>query len=207
MALSKPTKAVILGDSYINRLETFVLSGCPKSIMATKDMRIRFAGKPGGTVQSMQSDLIPQVLVFKPDIVFFHIGANDLSNSLMTPNKIAVHIISLAQYLLTVVESVQFVVIGGLIRRTRRNTKYFSPDLTLEDYNKKIIQTNVVLRTRIDASDFSQRIKFWAHRGFSKEVDWLAKMGPDGAHLNETGMKKFTCSIKTALKQCTYDLV
>ena len=81
------------------------------------------------------------------------------------------------------------------------------PDVTLEDYNNKIIQTNVVLRTRIDASDFSPRIQFWAHHGFSKDVDWLAKMGPDGAHLNETGMKKFTCDIKTALKQCTYDLV
>ena len=61
--------------------------------------------------------------------------------------------------------------IGGLIRRTRRHTKYFSPDLILEDYNNKIIQTNVVLRTRIGASDFSPRIKFWAHRGFTKEVD------------------------------------
>ena len=41
-----------------------------------------------------------QVFVYKPEIIFMHIGANDLTSSLINPNRLAVHIVSLAEYAL-----------------------------------------------------------------------------------------------------------
>ena len=67
------TKVMILGDSYINRLQDFTDKGCPNLKLATSDIRVRFAGKSGGNVSSMQRELVPQAFVYKPEIIFMHI--------------------------------------------------------------------------------------------------------------------------------------
>ena len=86
----------------------------------------------------MQRELVPQVFVYKPDIFFMHIGANDLISSLINPNRLAVHIVSLAEYALTGIDELNYVVIGSSIRRTRRSAKYFSDDLSLTEYNVRV---------------------------------------------------------------------
>ena len=66
-----------------------------------------------------------------------HIGANDLTSSLINPNRLAVHIVFLAEYALTGIDELNYVVImviGSSIRRTRRSAKYFSDDLSLAEY-------------------------------------------------------------------------
>ena len=44
--------------------------GYPNIKFATSDIRVRFAGKSGGNISSMQRELVPQAFVFKPEIIF-----------------------------------------------------------------------------------------------------------------------------------------
>ena len=140
------TKVIVLGDSYINRLQD---KGCPNLQLATSDIRVRFAGKSGGNVSSMQRELVPQAFVYKPEIISMHIGANDLTSSLINPNRLAVHIVSLAEYALTGIDELNYVVIGSSIRRTRRSAKYFSDDLSLAEYKVRIGELNDALELAI----------------------------------------------------------
>ena len=119
-----------------------------------------------------------------------HIGANDLTSSLINPNRLAVHIVSLAEYALTgrPIDELNHVVIGSSIRRTRRRAKYFSDDLSLADYNVRIGELNDALELAITRSDFADRIRFWIHRGFFHNKSWQSKMGSDGVHLNASGL-------------------
>ena len=119
-----------------------------------------------------------------------HIGANDLTSSLINPNRLAVHIVSLAEYALTGIDEMNYVVIGSPIRRTRRSAKYFSDDLSLAEYNVRIGELNDALELAIARSDFADRIRFWIHRGFSHNTSWQSKMGSDCVHLNASGLKK-----------------
>ena len=128
-----------------------------------------------------------------------HIGANDLTSSLINPNRLAVHIVSLAEYALTGIDELNYVVIGSSIRRTRRSAKYFSDDLSLAEYNVRIGELNDALQLAIARSDFADRIRFWIHRGFSHNKSWQSKMGSDGVHLNASGLKKFANSVRTAI--------
>ena len=183
---------MVLGDSYINRLQTFSEAGCPNLKLASTDWWVCFNDKAGGIIQHMQVDLLPKAVVFKPEIMFFHIGANDLCKSCISPGKLAADIVELAEVTITSIKEIKYAVIGGLIRRS-------SSDLTLEEYNKRIIETNDVLEMRVAECNYSERIRYWKHRGFSSEADWLAKMDYDGVHLNEFGMMKFANSVKNAI--------
>ena len=117
-----------------------------------------------------------------------HIGANDLTSSLINPKKM--HIVSLAEYAQTGIDELNHVVIGSSIRRARRSAKYFSDDLSLAEYNVRIGELNDTLELAIARSDFADRIRFWIHRSFSHNKSWQSKMGSDGVHLNASGLKK-----------------
>ena len=203
-------KVMVLGDSYISRLKNFTEVGCPNLKLATS-WWISFNGKRGGKVQHLKSVLLPDAEKFHPEIIFIQIGANDLCKSEVVPDYLADEIVGMAEAAIMNIEEVKYVVIGGLIRRTQRNPCYFSLDMSLERYNERISQTNELLELKVKECYFSENLRFWKHRGFSKEVDWLSKMDADGVHLNDLGLLKFANSVKNAITHakgniCRFDL-
>ena len=76
---------------------------------------------------------------------------------------------------ITSIKEIKYVIIGGLIRRSRRSPYHFSPDLTLEEYKQgRIIETNDVLEMRVAECNYSERIRYWKHRAFPvKQIGWL----------------------------------
>ena len=70
------------------------------------------------------------------------------------------------------------------------------------DYNKKVIRTNVLLRTAIAAIP---RAIFWRHRGLWHSTGNVYLK--DGVHLNELGYHKYTRSIRGAVMAAERDII
>ena len=75
---------VVLGHSYVRRLEEFIRQHPRLRDLELQRVRVEFIGISGATLHRRHRsrcimDYVDRVLEYNPDIVFIHIGENDLS--------------------------------------------------------------------------------------------------------------------------------
>ena len=75
---------IVLGHSYIRRLEEFIRQHPRFRDLQLQNVRVKFIGIGGATLHRRHRsrcimDYVDRVLEYNPDIVFIHIGENDLS--------------------------------------------------------------------------------------------------------------------------------
>lgn len=141
MASSDKIKAIVLGHSYVTRLENCMTRNEISNVV------VEFRGLPGATIcpgPKCLSFLFPQTLEDKPHVVFIQIGENDISRG-----HSAVRIAT------EVVDSVQYLSAGG-IRVVAGQLLPFPKLVTAE-----IVATNCELRSRLSTVAHA---KFWLHR-------------------------------------------
>jgi lysophospholipase L1-like esterase len=114
-------KFAVFGSSFVARLNTF----------CTGDMKIpvecNFFGLGGMKAENVSDSLLVKLRLYAPDVVFIHIGANDISKD-SSCKTICENIQSLVDEIYKAVAKVVF--IGEICNFTK------APGLTFQTYNK-----------------------------------------------------------------------
>ena len=84
MAETQPTRVLILGHSFIHRLQSFIVSRYSLSFLSnlqlSKNLHIRWQGIGGRTVSKVVMYDLGVVGSFPPEIVIVQLGSNDLTS-------------------------------------------------------------------------------------------------------------------------------
>lgn len=187
---------MILGHSFIRRLRDFVLSTPEYSNLRlySSQFSVEFRARGGLSIRQLANS--PQLTDFvDQDVCFLQIGSNDLCDPAIPVKDIANGITSFASFLIAA-EKVKVVIIGQVLFR--------SPHATDPDYNNRVRELNVLLKSICVNSDAN--LRFWHHYGFWKDPN-LPHLSPDGVHLqnprvNARPMQKYAQSIKSAVIHC-----
>ena len=186
------TSTVILGHSFVARLES--ASGSRIDMPAGLDLitcKVKFISKRGGHVKSMRP-LLHYVSQEKPQIIFLHIGENDISVDLQNGVHVAREIISLAQEL--VAQSFcKRLYVGELLFRFKG--RYIHSHHQQMLFNDQVHAANAELKRHFYGNN---QITWWSCKGvkLSKQV----VMHDDGVHLNNgVGIFKYYKAIRGAV--------
>ena len=107
-------KVALVGHSFISRLEKdmHTRSDMAKDFNLGIELTIKSFYKPGARISNMD-EFIPQIVDFKPDILFLQIGGNDIPQK--EPEVIAEQILDLSTKLIQ--SGIKRVYIGQLLKR------------------------------------------------------------------------------------------
>ena len=189
MATSFAPPILVLGHSYVRRLEDFTYK-CkqwdvtPNFNMHEGQVEVDFYGVGGATVHKITSHL--HVAGAKQYVgAVLQLGGNDLCKD-RDHERIASALVAVAQYI-QYTYGIPKVVICQLLRRTV---------LPYPEYNEQVGMVNDSLQNKVgDCAGLS----LWKHRGF-----WNSAVGlqhEDGVHLNGYGLYKYYKSVKGAILQ------
>ena len=174
-------KILILGHSFIRRLEYFVAANpnLNHQFLLTALATFKWHGVGGRTVaKTMQYDL-PVVASFAPDIVILQLGTNDLSR--LDPLVVG----SAIEELVTILHDTYNVKLVCVCQTLLGSNPVF---------NARVRALNSYVKTFLEALPYSF---FWGHRGFwNSSQRFLAR---DGVHLNRQGQYKFFRSLRGAV--------
>ena len=186
-------RALIFGNSFIRRLETFTHENCDRGWLNLgldgTDIQVEFFGLGGGTLRPGNKCVQKQQYMhiieeYMPHSVFLQVGGNDLSSE-NEPVKIARDISVFADYIINCYH-VNHVVIGQLLPRYSERPEAY--------YNNKVYIVNKELSHLVKERD---NATFWHHRGLWKNTpDLLLK---DKVHLNDEGMEIYARSVRAAV--------
>ena len=145
---------------------------------------IYFHGVGGRTVAKFRRFDFNVVRQLVPDVIILELGSNDLVE--LSPQTVGSELESLVRELYEI-DSVQFVVVGQVLRRHTPNSV---------EYNCKVGKLHQYVKVVLEPLSFCY---YWRNRGFwkSKSEFYL----PDGVHLNTLGNYKFMRSIRGAVLQ------
>lgn len=163
-------KADLLGDSFIRRLGEKI----EDQKLGNVDVTVMWYG---GSRTYHLSEYLPHIGDLRPDIVFLHVGGNDLDGP-STPEDVATRLSALVEKLLS--RGVGRVLVGGITHRSK--TRH----VTVEEFKKKVIRMNQLLR------------RFSGHLVSLSELR-PRHLQPDGVHLNSTGTTKYLHIVRRAL--------
>ena len=160
------TSTVILGHSFVARLES--ASGSRNDMHAGLDLitcKVKFISKRGGHVKSMRP-LLHHVSPEKLQIIFFHIGENDISVDLQNGVHVARDIIFLAQELVTQ-SFCKRLYVGEL--RFRFKGRYIHSHHQQMLFNDQVHAANAELKRHFHGNN---QITWWSCKGikFSQQV-------------------------------------
>ena len=145
---------------------------------------IYFHGVGGRTIATFRKFDFHVVRQLVADVVILELGSNDLVE--FSPQTVGSELESLVRKLYEI-DSVQFVVVGQVLRRHTPNSV---------EYNCKVGKLHQYLKVVLEPLPFCY---YWRHRGFWKSKSKLYL--PDGVHLNNLGNYKFMRSIRGAVLQ------
>ena len=183
MSEANPVKILIVGHSYVRRLKEHVDKDITNANMGLKptECQVVFFGKGGATIYRDRDLLTRYVRTVKPDIVFIHIGENDLRYKA-------------ASQLGNTLEEF-FLEISGLARLTIVSQLLCFP--VNIDRKPEFVGLNSKL-----AEEFKdlERVVLWKHcAGFWKADSTM--FDRYGVHLNDKGMRRYWHSVRYALKK------
>jgi len=177
-------RVLIIGHSFVHRLAAFVQKKRHLHAFITlSDIAdIHFHGVGGRTIEKFRKFDFTVVRQIAPKIIILELGSNDLVK--VAPETVGSELEKLVRDLHDVY-SVEFVVVGQVLRRRTRDS---------EEYNCKVGKLHQYLKVVLEQLPFCY---YWRHRGF-----WNCKRDlylPDGVHLNNLGYYKFMRSIRGAV--------
>ena len=143
---SRVTEILFLGHSYIRRLAQFVYSGKNSNVgpefgLHTDPVNVVFRGIGGARVRTINDELSRALRQYSPEIVFLHIGGNDILHDDDDMKQLATEVFDIAYRLNTEFQVKQVVVSQMLSRATAR----------CANYNTLVRQFNVQLASKIKA--------------------------------------------------------
>jgi len=167
-------RVLIIGHSFVHRLAAFVQKKRHLHAFITlSDIAdIHFHGVGGRTIEKFRKFDFAVVRQISPKIIE------------TAPETVGSELEKLVRDLHDVY-SVEFVVVGQVLRRRTRDS---------EEYNCKVGKLHQYLKVVLEQLPFCY---YWRHRGF-----WNCKRDlylPDGVHLNNLGYYKFMRSIRGAV--------
>ena len=179
-------RVLIIGHSFVHRLKAFVQKKRHKQAFSNLSgiADIYFHGVGGRTIAKFRKFDYHVVRQLVPDVIILELGSNDLVE--LSPQTVGSELESLVRELYEI-DSVQFVVVGQVLRRHTPNSV---------EYNCKVGKLHQYLKVVLEPLPFCY---YWRHRGFWKSKSELYL--PDGVHLNNLGNYKFMRSIRGAVLQ------
>ena len=182
-------RVVIVGHSFVSRLQTFVRSDSRMTNLRLDPRKydVSFIGIPGASTRGRKS-LQPALQGLgdrHADCVFIEIGSNDLCDENIEPRRLARDIVSLARFVSVGYEP-KCVVIGSIL--PREGPRW-------ESYNQRVVATNRCLSVLAMSEP---GIHYWRHRGFTRCA--ISPFSHDGVHPNLVqGMPKYVRSVRQAV--------
>jgi lysophospholipase L1-like esterase len=182
---STPKRIMILGHSFVRRLQQFVLrshSGLNANFNLSESVIVQWLGVGGRTVDKTRRYDMRVVRAFRPDIVLIQLGTNDLPTA--PPLQVGSDIEELVK-LLHSHYNVKVVVVCQTLWRDSD-----------QDFNNNVVALNQYSQVFLEHLPF---VLFWKHRGFwnTRENIYLR----DGVHLNDRGQVKLYRSFRGAIHQ------
>jgi len=176
------TRVVLVGHSYIRRLNDFMRStGQMNLLLDGVEVRCVFDGgarlRPPHTTRAMIDD----VWRHRPDIIFLHMGENDLRRS--PPPQIVYDVLSFVNELAPLCSS-HTVIVGQLM--------HFPSTPHLDDA--------VDFINRRLSEELPPDHIFWRHRSGLSHGATNTYLD-DGAHLNDAGQQRYWRSIRTIVSR------
>jgi lysophospholipase L1-like esterase len=180
-------KVLLLGDSFITRLQDYFHNARNLSTFTVRGAEVEMIGFPGIGIQRLSQHItrIPHTMY---DIVVINCGSNDLCKLAFTPERLVNELLWLADFLIDNF-GVRAVIITEILQRTRSSRRHF--EVTLAEYNARVRATNILLRSCCTGS-----VHFWRH---DHRVRRQNSVCADGVHLTHYGVQQFQRSILRAL--------
>jgi hypothetical protein len=191
-ALYRPAEVLILGDSFVRRLNEFLIKRdgiCHNMQLHYVFTNVNWIGIGGITGEVLRQNNLPEVEKFCPDIVLIHVGSNELGRFDVHPSTAASVIIDLAMDLRDL--GVTKVVISQILFR---GEKGFTPGMF--DYNSKVYHCNGELK---ELCNYFKHITYWSHRGMVNGV--FSILDQHQTHLSQYGEHKLARSLRGAIIQ------
>ena len=194
--LYRPATIMMLGDSYIRRIRDYEARTYGNNANLGFDYpvaNVYWHGVGGATVRKLRVDHLEYVYNVKPDIVFVHVGGNDLTAPYNSASDVGEELEDLVDDLLDM--QVLQVVVSQQVYRYNRHMP-ISPRL----YNEKVASFNYY--NKLSYSPLvpnNNNVRYWYHHGLWNRR--YATISQDGVHLNSRGSKNFLRSIRGACLQ------
>ena len=177
-------RILILGSSYIHRLETYMKKRKKTEVNAMfdlykeDDLSIKLYGVGGLTCESLLRNHLHIIGDFSPDLVVLHVGGNDLCNQ--TPQDAHDSIIRVIN-LIQEKHQVKQIIISSILQRQRPSG--FAEKADILNHLLQMTAANM------------KNIRFWKHKRFNKPE----LIHSDRVHLSDLGNYQFYRSLKFAI--------
>lgn len=184
------TRCLIVGDSHIARLDRDLKNGVLRDgNMEISGVKVYFHGISSRTVELILSRDMTTIQAYFPEVVFLHVGGNDLTSDEDSPVITAHDLIRLAGKLLDL-QCVQHVIISRLCWRHQPSRLPVPMNFVSQS-----LETNAYLSQQTQALS---RVHVWSHQ-FSCGPQALS----DGVHFLPGPQSRFCRSIRACLEMAT----
>lgn len=180
---------LVVGDSFVKHLREFNEQKFSSGCLFVHGAWVEVWGESGAAVSRI-GDCLVDIPFGRYSVIVIACGSNDLCRQERTEETVADDLLSLSRFLVTY-RGVQRVVVCELLPRYRANRHF---EVTLADFNRRVVQTNDMLKLAIAHSQFP--IVFWRH---DCRVRSPGVLKPDGTHLNDRGLRFFENSVYRAV--------
>ena len=191
MAEDMRLRALVVGDSFVNRLRGFIReqSKCPD--FGLKDVTVSLKGIGGATVPKLEQWLPSWVEECQPHLTIFLVGGNDLAQPQLQVWDVADRLERLVDHHMA---TYGIMGAGVCCVLDRSNFPQVVPSYPsrVRAYNKYI---RVVFKNKA-------RVRYWRHARMVAAEGLLIR---DGVHLSHTGNEKLYKSLKSLIINMTSD--
>jgi lysophospholipase L1-like esterase len=149
--------------------------------------------RPGDSSRSLLN-LLSEGLSCQPDVVYLHIGENDLG--VLKPDQISGAISSLSFYISSVCPSVKFFICSELLPFPKFREQFQSDPMAAVGPVNASLSAAMEIRS-IAPLPGTMSVKFWRHEmGVRTSTDLFKS---DRVHLNDVGMERYYRSVRAAI--------
>lgn len=186
------SSVLVLGHSFVKRLDTSLFGSWTNLGFDPELYRIRCVGKGGGKIKDLYARWISNIILdVKPSVVLLQIGGNDLDavDFDSVRDTLVTDLMSIGQWLLAGFNVEQVCFMQLLYRKRTRC-------VPVQLYNEHVDFINRVLKHQCSTTP---SCFYWRHKGLKDGVyDALCR---DGVHLGPVGLRKYYYSLRGATLQ------
>jgi len=176
---------LFVGDSFVKRLFNYRKALGKPFLVGGQEVEMR--GWSGADVTTVRRHTVLTIRRWTPTVVVMQVGSNDLCNAACSPEHVVEDLLSFASFLVERC-GVNRVVVCQILRR---NSCVHLQGQNLGEYNAAVDRANALLKARCIG-----KIRYWEHH---HSVRGESKLARDGIHLAEHCIKRYECSVRSAL--------
>ena len=205
-------RVACIGDSLVSHCVP--RNEDPDRAFRLRDSRFRMCGMPGGKVWALlslsESDFerrFADIASFRPGIVIFAMGTNDLCSISVTPQRLCDGIVGLmGRFRSLGIHPRRFCILPILPRFSTGLPHRRWVQGTLPGFKARVAETNLLLAELGRRSALAGgNIRFWSHD--SQNMRMASAYMYDGVHMTDQGKRRFIRSIRHAVLVLHRDIV